>query len=150
MARGGRIAEADKTQLHFLLAAGCFDASAVARLKKFSKLDVDAMLAAPLPLRRSASAAPDAAAVRSAEAKAAAKAKEAEEAAAKVKEAEAELEALNARWSKAVADAERERADGSLESRAALAEALRALDAAVAGAFSRALATEEELSLIHI
>ena len=54
------------------------------------------------------------------------------------------MEALNARWSKAVADAERERADGSLESRAALAEALRALDAAVAGAFSRALATEEE------
>ena len=74
VARGGRIAEADKTQLHFLLAAGCFDASAVARLKKFSKLDVDAMLAAPLPLRRSASAAPDAAAVRSAEAAAAANA----------------------------------------------------------------------------
>jgi transcription factor IIIB subunit 2 len=75
VARGGRIAEADKTQLHFLLAAGCFDASAVARLKKFSKLDVDAMLAAPLPLRRSASfSAPDAAAVRSAEAAAAANA----------------------------------------------------------------------------
>ena len=53
------------------------------------------------------------------------------------------MEALNARWSKAVADAERERADGSLESRAALAERF-ALDAAVAGAFSRALATEEE------
>ena len=57
VARGGRIAEADKTQLHFLVAAGCFDASAVARLKKFSELDIDAMLAAPLPLRRRAAAA---------------------------------------------------------------------------------------------
>ena len=80
VARGGRVAEADKTQLHFLLAAGCFDASAVARLKKFSKLDIDAMLAAPLPLRsaakRRAAAEPeaprgDAAATRSAAAAAA-------------------------------------------------------------------------------
>jgi len=62
VARGGRIAEADKTQLHFLVAAGCFDASAVARLKKFSELDIDAMLAAPLPLRRRAAAPPEAAA----------------------------------------------------------------------------------------
>ena len=66
VARGGRIAEADKTQLHFLVAAGCFDASAVARLKKFSELDIDAMLAAPLPLRRRAAAAAAAAAIRAA------------------------------------------------------------------------------------
>ena len=66
VAGGERIAEADKTQLHFLLAAGCFDASAVARLKKFSRLDIDAMLAAPLPLRRRAAAEPAAAAAAAA------------------------------------------------------------------------------------
>ena len=49
---GGRIASADETQLHFLVAAGCFDSSAVARIKKFTKHDVDYMLATPLPIKR--------------------------------------------------------------------------------------------------
>ena len=49
---GGRIAAADETQLHFLVAAGCFDSSAVARIKKFTKHDVDYMLATPLPIKR--------------------------------------------------------------------------------------------------
>jgi len=40
---GGRIAAADRLQLHFLIAAGCFDSSALTRLKKFSKHDVDHM-----------------------------------------------------------------------------------------------------------
>ena len=49
---GGRIAAADETQLHFLVANGCFDTSAVARIKKFTKHDVEYMLATPLPIKR--------------------------------------------------------------------------------------------------
>ena len=49
--RGGRIANADKTQLHFLISAGCFDQSAMARLRKFSKHDIEYMAVTPLPLR---------------------------------------------------------------------------------------------------
>ena len=49
---GGRIAAADETQLHFLVANGCFDSSAVARIKKFTKHDVEYMLATPLPIKR--------------------------------------------------------------------------------------------------
>lgn len=47
---GRRVAAADQTQLHFLIAAGCFDSSAIARIKKFSKHDIDHMAATPLPL----------------------------------------------------------------------------------------------------
>ena len=48
---GGRVAGADKTQLHFLIAAGCFDSSAIARLKKYSKHDVARFAATPLPMK---------------------------------------------------------------------------------------------------
>ena len=54
IARGGRAAAADARQLHFLITAGCFDSSAIARLKKFSKHDVDAMTETPLRARRAA------------------------------------------------------------------------------------------------
>ena len=54
IARGGRVAAADARQLHFLITAGCFDSSAIARLKKCSKHDVDAMTETPLRAMRAA------------------------------------------------------------------------------------------------
>ena len=51
---GGRVAAADETKLHFLIAAGCFDSSALARLKKYSKHDIAHMATTPLPLLKSA------------------------------------------------------------------------------------------------
>mgnify|MGYP006131690415 CR=1 FL=1 len=49
--KGQRILNTDKTQLHFLISAGCFDASAMARIRKFSKHDIDYMVRTSLPLR---------------------------------------------------------------------------------------------------